>query len=152
MGCPLRAVPGSAHPTVPRELALLSCVSPAKHSENPCCRGNHNHHPSQIPAKAAATGAAPKGSNTATLRSGQKGRTTKSGIGGKHAPFLSRRTSNKINKGSGTDADSLWWSERFRLGAPGEGSVVPASFSKGELLLEHTFSTAGRLQRPHVSL
>lgn len=87
---------GSARPTVPRELALLNGVSPAKYSKNPCCRCYRNHHPSQTLAKAAATEAAPPGApDTATLRRGQKGRTTKNGIGHKYAPCLSRRTSNK---------------------------------------------------------
>lgn len=94
-GPPPRAVSGSARPTVPRELALLSCVSPAKHPKNPCCRCYRNHHPSQTLAKAAATGAAPPGApDTATLRSGQKDRTTKNEIGHKYAR-LSQRTSNK---------------------------------------------------------
>lgn len=76
--CPI-LLPGSAHPRMPRELALLNCVSSAKLCKNPCCRHNRNHHPSQTLAKGQfPEGQLPEAPDTATLKSGQKGKTTKS--------------------------------------------------------------------------
>lgn len=92
--CPI-LLPGSAHPRVPR--SWLSCtVCPQQSSlRAPAAYAiatitHPRHWQRQRPR-----GQPPGAPDTATLRSGQKGRTTKNDI---YAPFLSQRTSNESTK------------------------------------------------------